>query len=477
MNMQWKQPRKAYWEGALICLLGVMLLMDGRDWPVALFLLCLPAALALIASGFGLLLWPGDPRLPQYAAWGAIMSALLMPILALAGHGAEALLFLAGLAAAYLAAGRVSLHLFPRVEGAPAVPSQLKAAAHIGTDEFLLAWFKLLAKPPRNDAVSRIRDEVESWEHWLSRKRLRSKLHQLHPEPPDLLKVDSQDRSLLGREFRHIRFASDYAPDADMPGSERWLGYEANRTAHAWILEHSGAARPWLLCIHGYRMGTPLIDFRVFSPEFYHERLGLNLACMVLPLHGPRRRGWVSGDGYLEGEVMDFIHAECQAQWDLRRLLSWLRLVKHAPRIGVYGVSLGGYNASLLAGLDDELACVIAGIPVTDMAAVQWRHFPAPEIAMLQQQGVDQARLAAAFAGVSPLQFTPLPTADRLGIFAGAMDSLVWPDQPLALHQHWAGARLDWYEGAHLTFYGQAAVRRCILDTLRAGELIDAAAN
>ncbi len=477
MSMLWKQPRKAYWEGALICLLGVLALLDSRHWPLVLSLLALPGALALIASGFGLLLWPGDPRLPQYAAWGAIMTALVMPFLALAGHGSEALLFLAGLGASYLAAGRVSLHLFPRVEGAPAVPEHLRAAAHIGTDEFLLAWFKLLAKPPRNDAVSRIQGELESWEKWLTTKRLRSKLHRLHPEPPRLLKVDSQDRRLMGRDFRHIRFASEYAPEPEMPGSRRWMSFEANRTAHAWILEHSGAARPWLLCIHGYRMGTPLIDFRVFSPDFFHDRLGLNLACMVLPLHGPRRRGLVSGDGYLEGEVMDFIHAECQAQWDLRRLLSWLRLVKHAPRIGVYGVSLGGYNAALLAGLDDELACAVAGIPVTDMAAVQWRHFPAPEIAMLEQQGVDRNRLAAAYAGVSPLQFTPLTATGQLGIFAGAMDSLVWPDQPLALHQHWQGSRLSWYEGAHLTFYGQSAVKRCIVDTLRAGELIDATAN
>ena len=473
MQLQWNQPRKGYWEGVLVAGVGLALLADARHWPELLMLLSLPGLLVLLASGTGLLLWPGDSRLPQFASWGAIMTAIWLPLLALSGEGVSALLGLLGLLACYLAAGRVSLYEFPRVSGAPAVPTHLRAAAHIGIDEFLLAWFKLLAKPPRDDVVPRIVQDVTAWEDWLSKKRLRSRLHRLHPEPPKLLKVESTDRQLFGREYRHIRFASEYLPDDDMPGAQRWQSYAANRTAHAWVLEHSGAARPWLLCIHGYRMGSPLLDLRLFSPQFFHDKLGLNLACMVLPLHGPRRKGLVSGEGYLEGDFLDFVHAERQAQWDLRRLLSWLRLVKHAPRIGVYGVSLGGYNTALLAGLDDELACAVAGIPVTDMAQTQWRHFPTPELAMLEQQGIDLARMQQAFAAVSPLTYTPLLPAKRLGIFAGAIDSLVWPDQPLHLHQHWDGSRLDWYEGSHLTFLGQDPVKRCIVETLRAGELID----
>ncbi len=474
MDMSWQEPRKAYWEGAVIVLVGTLLLLSARQWHGALFLLSLPGSLALIGSGMGLLLWPGDSRLPQYAAWGAVLAALVMPFLALAGEGLSALFFLLALAGCLVCAGRVSLHLFPRIVGAPEVALELKPAAHIATDEFLMAWFKLLAKPPRGDAPQRITAELDAWEDWLGRKRRGARLQALHQAPPDLLKLESTDRQILGTRFRHVRFASEYCPAADMPGADRWLSYGRNQTAHAWLMEHAGAARPWLLCIHGYRMGQPLIDFGVFRPEFFHRKLGLNLACLVLPLHGPRRKGVVSGEGYLEGEFMDFIHAEFQAQWDLRRLLSYLRLVRHAPSIGVYGVSLGGYNAALLASLDKNLACVIAGIPVTDMAAVQWRHFPAPELRMLETLQVSEARIRQAYAAVSPLQFRPQLDAKRLGIFAGSLDQLVWPDQPLALHQHWSGSTLNWYPGAHLTFSGQGAVKATLIQTLKAGGLVDA---
>ena len=72
-------------------------------------------------------------------------------------------------------------------------------------------------------------------------------------------------------------------------------------------------------------MGTPLIDLLAFQPEIFHRRLGLNLLVPTLPLHGPRKSGRRSGDGFLSGDPLDTLHAEAQAMWDLRRLLGWLR--------------------------------------------------------------------------------------------------------------------------------------------------------
>ena len=467
------EPRKAYWEGAVVAGAGVLLLLDAAHWPGVLLLLCLPGALCLIGAGSGLLLWPGDSRLPQYACFGSLLGLLVMPVVALSGEGLAALLLSLALVVAYLCAGRVSLHCYPRAAGAPPVPDDWRGAAHIGTDEMLLAWFKLIARPPREQQVLRIAEELDVWEEWLKRKRLRTAPQRWHATPPDLLKVDSREKSLFGQNYRAISFDSLYAPDAEMPGAQRWAGYARNQRVSAWVLEHPGPARPWLLTIHGYRMGVPWMDLRAFDPALLHHRWGLNLASIVLPLHGPRRKGKISGEGYLEGDFVDFVHAELQAQWDLRRLLSWLRLVKHAPKIGVYGLSLGGYNAALLSALDDDLACVVAGIPVVEMHAIQWRHFPAPELDLLRGHGIDEARLDRALSGVSPLALPPRLPAARLGIFAGTADTLVWPDQPLRLQQHWDGCALHWYEGAHLTFGPQHAVRQCLQETLQAGGLID----
>src|SRR3546814_8174322 len=52
--------------------------------------------------------------------------------------------------------------------------------------------------------------------------------------------------------------------------------------------------------------------------------------------------------------MTDLVYAESQALWDLRRTLAWLRANESGARVGVYGISLGGYNAALLSGYRSE---------------------------------------------------------------------------------------------------------------------------
>ena len=59
----------------------------------------------------------------------------------------------------------------------------------------------------------------------------------------------------------------------------------------------------------------------LFAPHILHDRYGLNLVLPVLPLHGPRRIGRQSGDHFLDGDLLDLLHAETQALWDLRRTI------------------------------------------------------------------------------------------------------------------------------------------------------------
>ena len=82
--------------------------------------------------------------------------------------------------------------------------------------------------------------------------------------------------SYRGRKFEHLSFESGYEPWPEEPGRKRWLSYAANRTAHAWVLRHPGGPRPWLVGLHGIRMGSPEGGkFFLYRPDFLHEELGL----------------------------------------------------------------------------------------------------------------------------------------------------------------------------------------------------------
>lgn len=286
-----------------------------------------------------------------------------------------------------------------------------------------------------------------------------------HETPPPLRRPRVSTARLFNQSYEHIRFRSGYAPHPHEPGGQRWRGYRANQTAHAWIFRHEGPPRPWLICVPGYTMGTPFVDLPAFHVNWLSRRLGLNVAIPVLPLHGLRRTGWSSGGGFFGADCMDTIHATAQAVWDIRRLTSWIR-TQEAPRIGVYGVSLGGYVASLFACLEADLACVIAGIPATDFLQLARLH-STPALLLDAERKVGWGVIEQLFEVISPLAMQPLVPWEGRFIFAGRHDRITPPTQVRSLQRHWEQPRTTWYEGSHLSFRWEADVRTMLRRVLR----------
>jgi hypothetical protein len=295
-----------------------------------------------------------------------------------------------------------------------------------------------------------------------------------HRAPPPLESPEVCEARTRSLHFRHVRFESGYVPEPGDPARERWLGYRANRTAHAWVLEHPGAPRPWLVCVPGYRMGHPLVDFTGFPAALLHHRRGLNLVIPVLPLHGPRKVGWRSGDGFLSGEYLDTLHALSQAVWDVRRLLGWLR-GRGAPAVGVYGLSLGGYTTALLAALEQDLACVILGVPATCYMSIARWNVPPPMWHLAERLGVPWAELERLVRVVSPLALSPRVPRERRFLFAALADRLVPPHAARALWHHWDRPRLAWYEGSHVSFGVEPVVQALLGEALEVSGLASAA--
>jgi hypothetical protein len=344
-------------------------------------------------------------------------------------------------------------------------------SAQVAADEALLATVTLAQPMPPAEDHGRIRSEVREARQLFDDRGWIDKPADYHRTPPALAEPLLRAARHRGLEYERLSFESGYEPHPEEPGRDRWLSYQPNRTAHAWVLRHPSPSRPWLVCIPGYQMGAPLWDLPAFRAGYLHHRLGINLVIPVLPFHGPRKTGRMSGDGFLAADFMDTIHAEAQAMWDIRRILAWVR-AQGGSRIGVHGLSLGGYNTALLACLDGDLACAIPGIPATDFSRLVWRHGPRLQIRYAEHRGLLQDEVTELMRVVSPLALEPKVPKERRYIFGGVGDRLVRPDQVRDLWRHWDRPRIEWFQGGHVSFRFHPQVRQMLEDALRECELV-----
>jgi hypothetical protein len=422
-----------------------LLVAGGDSW---LLWAIVPGAL-LLAAGVALLLLPGDPRTTQYMALGGVLGVLLAVGAALTASFGAALLAALGSAACFVVAGRIALEMEPQYDGAPAIEMSPQMDARAALDEALLGYFLASARMPGGAEGERLCADAFKLEEALQSLGGLQDPGLFHAQPPAPSDIDSSTHRIYGSNYEELSWDSGYAPDELLPGAAVWRSYRENNQACVRVLRHPGKPRPWLLCIHGYRMGAAWMDLGLFTPKWLHHALGLNIVQPVLPLHGPRRIGLRSGDGYLDGDLLNLVHAQSNALWDLRRTIAWIRHQEEQPRIGVYGVSLGGYNASLLASYEADLDFIVAGIPLVDFATATWRFMPPAHLRYFESLGMNEARYREILRVVSPLARPPLLAPEKLLIFAGTADRLVVPQQPLSLAQHWNTA-ITWYQGGHL---------------------------
>ena len=343
-----------------------------------------------------------------------------------------------------------------RPSGYRDVPAPEPSLALIGEallDRTFTLSTSIMTGLPPPDAVRRMLDEAAEAQRFFEARGWLAHPAGYHRDPPALRDPETRDESTWSgrrrRRYRRLVFESGYEPHAGEPARERWLAHPCNGTAHAYALEHEGGPRPWLVCVHGFGMGTPLVNLSAFPVRLLHDELGLNLLFPCLPLHGARGRTRFSGGEVLGPDYLRLVHLFAQGTWDVRRLVSWIR-ARGGERIGLYGVSLGGYVGSLVAGLEDGLACIVAGIPMVDFPLAAQDNMPWIMRRYDDEFELDWRVIRAITHVVSPLAMKPrIPHAGRF-IYAGIADRVVKPEHPRALWRHWDQPEIHWFSGGHV---------------------------
>jgi len=360
-----------------------------------------------------------------------------------------------------------------RLPGTDSNRPTIGLAAQVLLDEVLMAAMKNPRLFPSDDDYVRAgRDIAAAYEMWSEQGWLDDpESYHRNPDVPMGCMVTRERALNVG--YEHLTFPSGYEPHAGEPGRDRWLSYEDNRTAHAWVVRTRRPGRPWLVCIHGWGMGSPMMDLRAFRARRLSRELGLNLLVPVLPLHGPRQKpGANGGEGFMTIDLIDAVHGFAQAAWDIRSAIRWIRFHEPEADVGLYGLSLGGYTSALTASLEDDLACVIAGIPATDLVDLYRRHSPVKVRRKALEAGALGPRAVEVHRVVSPLVLEPKPARDRRFLFAGIGDRMSTSRQARLLWEHWDRPRMEWYSGGHVGFFFAGQISRFVEDALAACGLI-----
>lgn len=346
-------------------------------------------------------------------------------------------------------------------DGLPVARPTIAVAREVFHDELVLLGMRMFLPTGDTQAPERVDAEVTAALEFYGQQGWLDEPEGFFGSPPTLADITTAPLTIRGQALQRLIFESGYEPHPGEPGRERWLGYLANRREHALLLRHR-EPRPWVVCVHGALMGRGSVDLRLFRARHLHEDLGLNVLLPVLPLHGPRRS---KGAAFPGQDLLDDVHAAAQAVWDVRRLISWIRTQEPDAKIGLNGMSLGGYVSALIASLEDGLTCAVLGVPVADLIETLGRHGGLDD-GDPRQRTLELARPLGRM--VSPLSLTPrVPPSGRF-VYGGVADRLVHPrEQVLRLWEHWGRPEIVWYPGAHTGFFKSRPVQNFVDDALR----------
>jgi pimeloyl-ACP methyl ester carboxylesterase len=281
------------------------------------------------------------------------------------------------------------------------------------------------------------------------------------PAPTAVPRVASRPASPIAEwiakgNVHNIRFDSSF--EAVNPAlRDQCGGFTRNNVVHAQHWRHDDGPHPTLCVIHGF-MGSPYLFNGLFFSLPWFYRSGYDVLLYTMPFHGSRaeKGSPFSGYGFFAKGFSGFAEAMAQAVHDFRSIIDYLEYTG-VDRIGLTGMSLGGYTSALIASVDDRIQVVIPNVPVVapDQTVEKW--FPANKVVQLRSllSNTDSELTRAATQYSSPLNYPPLVTKDRRLIITGLGDRLAPPEQAEMLWEHWDRCALHWFPGNHILHVSQ----------------------
>ena len=263
-----------------------------------------------------------------------------------------------------------------------------------------------------------------------------------------------------GGTVTDLSWQSDFRP-LDPEVTERYGSARENALSVARRFQR-GPGRPAVILIHGYMAGAFSFEERIW-PLAELERAGFDIVLFTLPFHGLRARaGHGAVPEFPAEDPRQNVEGFRHAMFDLQNLIGWLLANGH-PRVGVIGMSLGGYTAALLATVDARLDFVVPVIPLSslaDFAREQGSLSPVPEEAAAQH-----ALLESIYRRVNPVARPSLLPPERCLVVAAKADRVTPAAHARRLAVH-LRAPLESFYGGHLLQLGRAEAFERVIELM-----------
>ena len=229
-----------------------------------------------------------------------------------------------------------------------------------------------------------------------------------------------------------------------------------NQTALLRTLSLRVKGKPMAILVNGFSSGHHLME-RVAWPMREFHRLGIGISLFALPFHGPR--GHAFPPEWPQQDTAFTIEGFRQAIWDLQIAIRAMREAG-ASHVGVVGMSLGGYTASLLATVTSDVDFVLSYIPIASVPDVMNDNDLVPGSGSIQRTLYEGYR--EQLVPITPVCRTPKVNPERISIISGEFDRLATITHGQRLAEHF-GCELITYPGGHIIQHRRAqAFRRSL---------------
>lgn len=271
------------------------------------------------------------------------------------------------------------------------------------------------------------------------------------PSAIDLNTISTKTtRKLSDGEIVQLRAPSSFEPINPYFKDTYWQHHD-HRNLNCELWRHDGEARPTFVFMHGYDADAHEINRVIFSAKKLYLD-GCNICFFRLPFHTGKL-------GFSRQTLNFFGHGPAytsevfaHAVHDCRALISHFLDQGIASKVGVAGISLGGFVSTLVISSESRLDCATLIAPVFNLPESFMEWFPLAGLfnQLLAEENISMQEFRHAYALCNVLSYEPKIDSDKILLLSGVYDLVALPKYVKLLGEHWQKCEIQWFKYSHV---------------------------